>query len=342
VRVDSILAMLHLASNENPLGMPPAAREAAARALADADRYPDATGAVLRNALAQRLDVPADWIVLGSGSSEILTLAAQACVQPGEGVVSSQYGFIVYAQAARLAHAHHAVVPARDFGHDLLAMLRAIDAGTRLVFIANPNNPTGSLLAGPELQAFVEAVPPHVTVLLDEAYTEYLTPAQRYDAIAWVRARPNLLVARTFSKAYGLAGLRVGYGIAQPTLAARLNTLRPRYNVTTPGLAAAAAALGDADFQARSFALNLAGREQLAQGLAALGLRCLPSAGNFVMVEVGDAATLQRALLAQGIALSTLEPYALHHWLRISVGLPEQNERVLQALAALRLAPTAH
>lgn len=329
-------ATLQLASNENPLGMPPAAREAAARALAGADRYPDPNGLQLREALAQRLDVPLASILLGSGSSEILTLAAQALVAPGEGVVSSQYGFVVYGQAARLAHARHVVVPAREFGHDLQAMLEACDASTRLVFIANPNNPTGSLLAAEELLALLGRVPPETIVLLDEAYTEYLTPQQRYDSVGWVRRFPNLLVARTFSKAYGLAGLRVGYGIAQPALVARLNALRPRFNITTPALAAAAAALGDDEYRSRSYEVNLQGREQLADGLQALGLRSLPSAGNFVMAQFADAAGIAQALAAQGILVATLEPYGLPRWLRISVGLPEQNARLLQALGSLQ------
>ncbi|KQT13467.1 histidinol-phosphate transaminase [Ramlibacter sp. Leaf400] len=325
---------LQLAANENPSGMPPAAREAAAQALAGSDRYPDPAGVRLRAALSARLGVHAEAIVLGSGSSEILTLAAHAFVAPGEKVVSSQYGFIVYAQAAKLAHARHEVVAARDFGHDLGAMRAAIDADTRLVFVANPNNPTGSFLGGGELLAFLEQVPAHAVVLLDEAYTEYLTPAQRYDSMGWVRRFPNLLVARTFSKAYGLAGLRVGYGVGQPALVARLNALRPRFNITTPALAAAAAALGDDEYQARSFALNFEGREQLTQGFAALGLRSLPSAGNFVMVEAGDAAGVHASLARQGIHVATLEPYGLPRWLRVSVGLPEQNARLLRALAA--------
>jgi histidinol-phosphate aminotransferase len=332
--------ILQLAANENPLGMPPAAREAAAVAVAGADRYPDATGTRLKEALSTRLGVARNSIVLGSGSCEILTLAAQALVEPGQGIVSSQYGFLVYGQAAHLAHAAHTVVPARDFGHDLAAMAQAMGPDTRLVFIANPNNPTGTLLTGADLLAFIQGVPPHVTVLLDEAYTEYLTPAQRYDAIGWVRRFPNLLVARTFSKAYGLAGLRVGYGIAQPALVARLDGIRPRFNITSPALAAAVAALADDGFQARTYAMNLAGRDQLGQGLQALGLRCLPSAGNFVMVEVGDAAGCHRALLGQGIAVSTLDAYGLPRWLRISVGLPDQNTRVLAAVRAFQPAAT--
>lgn len=328
--------MILLASNENPLGMPPAARQAAAAALQGAGAYPDAQGVELKAALAARLDVPASWITLGSGSSEILTLAAQACVQPGHGVVWSQYGFIVYGQAAALVRGQAVVVPARDYGHDLGAMRAAVNVDTRLIFVANPNNPTGSFIDPAWLQGFIASVPPQVTVLLDEAYTEYLSPAQRYNSMDWVRAHPNLIVARTFSKAYGLAGLRVGYGVAQPALTARLNALRPRFNVTTPALAAACAALADDDYLARSYALNTAGREQLASGLAALGLQCLPSAGNFVTARFADAQAAQAAharLGSGGIAVCTLEPYGMAEWLRISVGLPEHNRAVLAALA---------
>lgn len=325
--------MIELASNENPLGMPDSARTAAAQALQGAGQYPDANGTELKAALAGRLGVPAGWLVLGSGSSEILTLAAQACVQPGQGVVWSQYGFIVYGQAAQLAKGVAVVVPARDFGHDLGAMRAAVNVDTRLIFVANPNNPTGSFIDAAWLQGFIASVPPHVTVLLDEAYTEYLSPAQRYDSMDWVRAHPNLIVARTFSKAYGLAGLRVGYGVMQPALAARLNAIRPRFNVTTPALAAARAALADTDFLARTYTLNTAGRDQLAQGLAALGLLCLPSAGNFVTVKFPDAKAANAKLIAAGIAVSTLEPYGMADWLRISVGLPGQNQAVLAALA---------
>jgi histidinol-phosphate aminotransferase len=326
--------MIQLASNENPLGMPESARRAAAAALQDSGNYPDANGASLKTALSARLGVPADWLVLGSGSSEILSLAAQVAVEPGQAVVWSQYGFVVYGQAAALVHGKPVVVPARDHGHDLPAMLSAIDAQTRLVFVANPNNPTGSFIDGPALLDFLARVPATVTVLLDEAYTEYLAPAQRYDSMDWVRRFPNLIVARTFSKAYGLAGLRVGYGVAQPELAGRLNARRPRFNVTTPALAAAEAALADEAFVRRTFELNLAGRAELAAGLAALGLECLPSSGNFVMVRVGDALALHARLQQAGIAVATLDNYGLPQWLRISVGLPQQNRLLLDTIAA--------
>ena len=230
--------MILLASNENPLGMPESARRAAVEALEGAGNYPDSNGTALKNALAARLDVPADWITLGSGSSEILELAAQVSLKPGEGVVYSQYGFIVYAQAAAHAHAHATVVPSRDFGHDLDAMRAAIGEDTKLVFVANPNNPTGTFIDAAPLLAFLQSVPAHVTVLLDEAYTEYLAPAQRYDSIEWVRRLPNLIVARTFSKAFGLAGLRIGYGVSQPGLTARMNAQRPRFKARSRAVCA--------------------------------------------------------------------------------------------------------
>jgi histidinol-phosphate aminotransferase len=324
--------MILLASNENPLGMPDSARRAAAAALEGAGNYPDSNGTALKNALAARLDVPPDWLTLGSGSSEIIELAAQVSLKPGEGVVYSQYGFVVYAQATAHARAHATVVPSRDHGHDLGAMRAAIGEDTRLVFVANPNNPTGTFIEAAPLLDFLRSVPAHVTVLLDEAYTEYLSPAQRYDSIGWVRRLPNLIVARTFSKAFGLAGLRIGYGVSQPAISARMNAHRPRFNVTTPAQAAAVAALGDADFLARSYALNTAGREQLAAGFDQLGLAYVPSSGNFLMVKVGDAQGVHARLLAAGIEVSLLGNYGLPEWLRISVGLPEQNSAVLAAL----------
>jgi histidinol-phosphate aminotransferase len=324
--------MILLASNENPLGMPESARRAAAAALEGAGNYPDSNGTALKNALAARLDVSPEWLTLGSGSSEILELAAQVSLEPGENVVYSQYGFIVYAQATAHAHARATVVPSQDFGHDLDAMRAAIADDTKLVFVANPNNPTGTFIDAAPLLAFLQSVPTHVTVLLDEAYTEYLSPAQRYDSIGWVRRLPNLIVARTFSKAFGLAGMRIGYGVSQPPLAARMNAQRPRFNVTTPAQAAAVAALGDADFLARTYDLNTAGRDQLAAGFTELGLTHIPSSGNFLMVQVGDAQVVHARLLAAGIEVSLLGPYGLPQWLRVSVGLPEQNQALLAAL----------
>ena len=332
--------MLQLASNENPLGMSDAARAAAAGAMAQASWYPDADGTLLKCELSSRFGVDAAGITLGCGSSELLEMAARACVQPGEGIVYSQYGFVVYGLAAAHVHARATVVPAQSFGHDLQAMLEAVRPDTRLLFVANPNNPTGSFIGGRDLLAFIERVPAHVAVLLDEAYIEFLSPVQHYDSLQWVARFPNLLVTRTFSKAYGLAGLRIGYGVSQPAFAARLNAQRPRFNVTTPAIAAATAALRDTAFVERTARVNAQGRDQLTSGCEALGLQCLPSAGNFVMVRVGDGAHVQRALLEHGIAVAPLDNYALAPWVRISVGLPEQNAQVLAALRALAIPST--
>jgi histidinol-phosphate aminotransferase len=324
--------MILLAANENPRGMPPSAQAAVLAALAQAGAYPDPDGTALKAALASRLDVASNCITLGSGSCEILELVAHVCVAPGQSVVQSQYGFIVYGQVTEHAHARGIVVPARDFGHDLGAMRAAIEADTRLVFVANPNNPTGTFIDGPRLRAFIESVPAHVTVLLDEAYTEYLEPAQRYDSTAWLRSFPNLVIARTFSKAYGLAGLRIGYGLASPEITARMNARRPRFNVTAPALAAAQAALADAAWLAETYRINAEGRASLTQALTAMGLTVAPSSGNFVMVRMPDAKATHARLLAQGIAVSPLANYGLPDWLRISIGLPKQHAALLAAL----------
>lgn len=225
--------IVKLASNENPLGMPESAKKAMAAAVAELGRYPDSNAFELKAALAARYGVPADWVTLGNGSNDILELAAHAFVEKGQSIVYAQYSFAVYALATQGLGARAIVVPAVRYGHDLDAMLAAIEEDTRLVFIANPNNPTGTFIEGPALEAFLEKVPKRVVVVLDEAYTEYLPAGKRYDSIDWVRRYPNLLVSRTFSKAYGLAGLRVGFAIAQPELTDLLNRLRQPFNVNS-------------------------------------------------------------------------------------------------------------
>jgi histidinol-phosphate aminotransferase len=325
-------SIIKLASNENPLGMPPGARAAAAAALADAGRYPDGNGTALKSALSQRLGVPAAWLTLGNGSNDILELAAGLMLAPGAGCVYSQHAFAVYALAAQARGARAVETPARELGHDLAAMRAAIGSDTRLIYIANPNNPTGTLLAPDALEAFLQAVPPHVVVVLDEAYNEYLQPAQRCDSLAWVRRHPNLLVSRTFSKVYGLAGLRVGYGIAQQDLTDLLNRIRQPFNVSSAAQAAARAALEEVDFVRRSVQLNERGRTQLAQGLGAMGLELAPAHGNFVLVRVGPAAAVYRELLERGVIVRPVASYGLPEWLRITIGLPEENERFLREL----------
>jgi histidinol-phosphate aminotransferase len=325
-------SIVKLASNENPLGMPESARLAMLAAVGDLGRYPDANGFALKAALSDRFGVPADWITLGNGSNDVLELAAHALVQPGESVVYSQYSFAVYALATQEVGARAIVVPARDHGHDLDAMAAAIAPDTRLVFLANPNNPTGTFAPAEALERFMAAVPPSVVVVLDEAYNEYLRPEDRYDATVWLRQYPNLLISRTFSKAYGLAGLRVGYGFAQPELTDLLNRVRQPFNVNSMAQAAAIAALGDQDFLARSYEVNRQGIERLQGAFAEMGLRFVPSFGNFVLVQVGNAPAVYEKLLRAGVIVRPVGNYGLPEWLRISVGLPAENEAFLKAL----------
>jgi histidinol-phosphate aminotransferase len=337
--------IVKLASNENPLGMPESARLAMAQAASELGRYPDSNGFELKAALSAHYDVPADWITLGNGSNDILEIAAHALVEKSQSIVYSQYSFAVYALATQGLGARAIVVPpkgtssaapALKYGHDLDAMLRAIEDDTRLVFIANPNNPTGTFIDGPTLEAFLDKVPRGVAVVLDEAYTEYLAPEKRYDSIAWARRYPNLLVSRTFSKAFGLAGLRVGFAIAQPELTDLLNRLRQPFNVNTLAQAAAVAALNDRAFLERSAAVNAAGYRRLTEAFAKLGLEYVPSDGNFVLVRVGHddgaGARVNLQLLKQGVIVRPVGNYGLPQWLRVTIGLPEENEVFIAAL----------
>ena len=325
-------SIVKLASNENPLGMSLRARDAARAALSEVARYPDGSAFALKAALCRKFGVKPEQLVVGNGSNDILEIASQAFLGPGTSAVYAQHAFAVYPLATRARGARGIEVPAKHFGHDLETMAAAISADTRIVFIANPNNPTGTFLPGEAIEAFLRAVSPDVLVVLDEAYTEYLAPAQRYDAIAWVERFPNLLVSRTFSKAYGLAGLRVGYAIAHPEVADLMNRVRQPFNVSSVALAAAEAALGDDEFLAQSAELNRRGMEQLTTGLKALGLEWIESAGNFVTFKIGDAAAINRALLRQGVIVRPIAGYGMPHWLRVSIGLPEDNARFIAAL----------
>ncbi len=326
-------SIVKLASNENPLGMPASAREAMLRAV-DLGRYPDANGFELKAKLSTRYGVPADWLTLGNGSNDILESAAAVTLNPQASCVYAQYSFAVYALATQARGAQAIVVPARAFGHDLEAMAAAIEPTTRLVFIANPNNPTGTFLQPAAIEAFLAHVPREVVVVLDEAYNEYLPPECRYDSVAWVRQHANLIVSRTFSKAFGLAGLRVGYAIAQPALTDLLNRVRQPFNVNTLAQAAAAAALDDVAFLARSYELNRAGLDALTAAFDRLGLAYVKPYGNFVLVKVGPAGRVYQELLKRGVIVRPVANYGLPEWLRVTVGLPEENARFLDALPA--------
>ncbi len=334
--------IVKLASNENPLGMPESARLAIVAATAHLGRYPDPAGFELKQALSARWSVPQNWLTLGNGSNDILELVASALLEPGSSVVYAQHAFVVYRLATQARGARHLVVPAKDFGHDLPAMLEAIDGTTRVVFIANPNNPTGTYVPNAQLEAFLEAVAQRhgtrVTVVLDEAYNEFLEPEQRVDSVGLVKRYANLLVSRSFSKAYGLAGLRVGYAIAQPTLTDLMNRVRQPFNVNSLAQAAAIAALQDTEFLAKSFTVNREGKAQLQQGFAKLGLTFVPSYANFVLVKVGDAARVNLELLKRGVIVRPVAGDGFPEWLRVSIGLPHENQKFLEALAAVVLA----
>ena len=325
--------IVKLASNENPLGMPDSARDAMLACVAELARYPDSNGFDRKGAIGRKYDVPGDWITLGNGSNDILELAAHAVLRPGESAMYAQHSFAVYALATQETGARAIVVPAKDLGHDLDAMLAAIEPDTRLIFLANPNNPTGTFVPAAQVEAFLAKVPADVVVVLDEAYNEYLAPALRFDSTKWLRRHPNLLISRTFSKAYGLAGLRVGFGLAQPELTDLLNRLRQPFNVNSMAQAAAVAALGDEAFLARSYEVNAQGLARLQSAFDAMGLRYVPSYGNFVLVHVGNGAAVYESLLRQGVIVRPVAGYGLPEWLRVSIGLPQENETFLAALA---------
>ena len=335
--------VVKLASNENPLGMGPKARAAMLAASQDLGRYPDGNGHDLKAALSKRFDLPADWITIGNGSNDILELVAHAFLRPGRASVFSAHSFAVYALATQATGGTAVVVPALadTLGHDLAGFLSRIDANTAVVWVANPNNPTGSFLPGSAIESFLKQVPSDVLVVLDEAYTEYLEPEDRYPAFDWVRSFPNLLISRSFSKAYGLAGLRVGYGVAQPAVTDLLNRVRQPFNVNSLAQAAAAAALFDEDFLAASAQLNREGLAQMRSGLAALGVSVLPSWGNFVLADlsahrgtkVGAGGRCFEALLAKGVITRPVGNYGLPDHLRISIGTAAENDAFLKAMA---------
>ena len=292
-----------------------------------------ASSARASSALAATTGVAVEQITLGNGSNEVLELVVRTFAGPANEVIFSEHAFVVYALVTQAIGARAVATPARAWGHDLEAMLAAIDADTRVVFIANPNNPTGTWLAERELRAFVERVPGNVIVVIDEAYFEYVSEPDYPNAVQWLGEFPNLLVTRTFSKAYGLAALRIGYGVSQAPLADILNRVRQPFNVNSFALAAALAALADQDHLAAIVRANRAGMQQLVAGLRALRLDFIPSVGNFVAVDVRrDAGRVYEQLLREGVIVRPVENYAMPGYLRISIGLEEENRRALEAL----------
>src|SRR5574343_1925975 len=327
IPVDSIVK---LASNENPLGMSPKARLAVERAISGIERYPDQFDLIA--AVAARSGLSAAQVVLGNGSNDVLDLIARVFLAPGRSAVFSQHAFAVYPLATLSTGAELIAVPAKAYGHDLDAMRAAIRPDTRIVWIANPNNPTGNFLPYAEVRAFLESVPKDVIVVLDEAYNEYIPPADRVDTAAWIKDFRNLVVCRTFSKIYGLAGLRVGYALASAEVADLMNRVRQPFNVNNLALAGALAALDDTEFLQASYELNRRGMEQIVAGLGRLGLEHIPSHGNFVTFRAGDGAAVNQKLLQQGVIVRPIGGYGLPEWLRVTIGSEPENARFLDAL----------
>lgn len=331
--------IIKLASNENPLGPSPAAIEAVRKHAAEFSLYPDGNGFALKRLLADFHETELRHITLGSGSDHILELIARAFLCEGRSVVMSQYGFSIYAivsQAAgaeiRMVAAKPATDPAAPYGHDLGAMLAAIDDSTRVVFIANPNNPTGTYVTRDELLDFLQRIPKNVLVVLDEAYTEYVAADDYQEGASLIGTFDNLLVVRTFSKAYGLAGLRVGYALANPVVTDLLNRVRLAFNPNALAQVAAIAALGDHEHVRKTVALNREGMQQMCAAYTDMGLEYIPSVCNFITVKVGDAGRVFDELLREGIITRPLAPYGLTEHLRISIGLPEENRRLISTL----------
>jgi histidinol-phosphate aminotransferase len=325
--------IVKLASNENPLGVSPNAHMAMMDALDDIARYPDGNSVVLRDAVCEKFKVTPSQLVFGNGSNDILELAARAFLAPGDEAVYSQHAFAVYSLVTQAVGAKGVVVPAKQFGHDLDGMLKAITPKTRMVFVANPNNPTGTLIGKLELKKFLSAVPKHALVVLDEAYDEYLTNELKAESIGWLGEFDNLVISRTFSKAYGLAGLRVGFGVTSTEIADLMNRVRQPFNVNSIAQAAAVASLADDEFVERTRALNQAGMVQITQGLQKLGLTFIPSFGNFVSFKVDDARGVYERLLNQGVIVRPIANYEMPDYLRVSIGLFSENARFLEVLA---------
>ena len=338
VRERGIDDAVKLASNENPRGPGRRVREALAAAVDDISRYPDGSGFRLKNALAAHLDVAPERITLGNGSNDVLDLAARVTVSPGTGGVVDEYCFVVYPLAIAAANGTVTTVPSKAWGHDLAGLAAAINDQTRIVYLANPNNPTGTWVSETALAEFLARVPRRVWVVLDEAYAEYAeyaAVADYPDSLRLLDAHPNLIVTRTFSKIYGLAALRIGYAVSSPQFAELMNRVRQPFNANSLALVAAEAALADRDYVAESRRLNSEGMAQIERGLKALSLSWIPSIGNFITFHVGagrDSLAIYDAMLSDGVIVRPVANYGMPDHLRVTVGVAGENERFLAAL----------
>lgn len=324
--------VVKLASNENPLGASPQALAAGAGALGQVHLYPDGASRRLASALATRLNVPQSALVVGNGSDEVIKLLAEAYLEPGDEVVYADPSFSEYAYATRLMGANEVVVPLQNEVHDLFAMQERVTSRTKVVFICNPNNPTGTIVSHDELHDFMDNLPPHVILVCDEAYFEYVDDPDYPDTLEWVRAGRNVVVLRTFSKVYGLAGLRVGYGVAPEHIASRIRRVKEPFNVNLVAQAAALAALGDTEHVARSTQLNRTERERLQRRLEELGVVVTPTQANFLWCDLKRPCdSVFEQLLRQGVIVRTGNPFGRPQHLRVTIGTREQNDRFLAA-----------
>ncbi len=331
-----ITDIVKLASNENPLGCSEKAIAAMQQEFSEISRYPDANGYYLKQAISQRLGVEMNQITLGNGSNDVLDLIARTFAGRGSEVIFSQHAFVVYPIAATAVEADSVAVPAKNYGHDLEAMADAITNKTRLIFIANPNNPTGTCENAADLRNFMQRVPENVIVVLDEAYYEYVDDPDYPQTINWLTEYPNLIITRTFSKAYGLAGARIGYSISHPEIAGLLNRVRQPFNVNSFAMSAAAAALSDVNFLTQAVNLNKQGMNFLTQQLDEMGYSYIPSMGNFLTMDMAtDAAEIYQKLLHKGVIVRPVANYEMPQHLRISIGLMEENQRFVEALKAV-------
>jgi histidinol-phosphate aminotransferase len=324
--------IIKLASNENPLGPSPAALAAMQKVLANLNLYPDGNAFYLKQKLAEKLGVTPAHLVFGNGSNEIIEFVGHVFFAPGVDVVVSQFCFAIYPLVAKMMGANVITVPAKNHGHDLPAMLRAITPQTRVVFVANPNNPTGTLAPREEVIRFVNEVPDNVLLVMDEAYIEFLDDAVDLVSLIRLGARQNLLLMRTFSKIFGLAGLRLGYGIGHPDLIAVLEKIRQPFNINSIAQAGALAALDDAEHMDRTRENNARGLDFFYRAFRDLKLEYIPSFANFILVRVGDGQKVFNAMQKLGVITRPMGGYQLPEWIRISVGTAGENERCLQAL----------
>ncbi len=330
--IADVAGIAKLASNENMLGPSPLALAAMRDAAGAMHLYPDGGAYYLKSALAAQLDVPADHLMIGNGSNELIEFLGHVFLAPGTGIVMADCAFVVYRLVAAVERAAVVAVPMRAFTHDLAAMAAAIQPDTRLVFVANPNNPTGTMVSGEAIDAFMDALPPHVVVCFDEAYVELLDPSRQPDTLRYVREGRPVVVLRTFSKTYGLAGLRVGYAVAPPACIQLLNRVRQPFNVNAMAQAAAVAALSDDEHVERTRALVREGLACFEAAFKRLGLAYVPSVANFILVEVGRGREVFDALQRAGIIVRPMDVYGLPDHIRITMGRPEQNQRCLAAL----------